>query len=262
MSNEKHSNKESGGVKRSIGDRGPHALPFATGLIAVLLGVIMLSAPLAGASTPRATSVTLKAPYQGSYYAFGYFDLSGCGNGASFPASPFVNLSTGVFTGGVKATEASCSSANSYTYVEELGDLISNATFTTTTGKHTLTVDFSQKFSLALSAAVSKPGGKSYSFGTVGTEVNLIDETNGTTWFLGDSVNTYYNASTPTTHSYSYKSSISNSSFSYVSGHEYYVVVELFGGVDSVVTAGGTASASLNLYSSGKGITVTSIDLP
>lgn len=140
--------------------------------------------------------------------------------------------------------------------------MISNTTFETSTGTYTLTVHLTLKFSLSLAAGAGGPGHYAFSSGEVGADVFLDDETNSTGAYLGETYNDYTNSSSPTTHSYSLKETLTTSSFQFVAGHEYIVELGVSADVDTDVSAHESASASLNMYSSGKGVTVTSIVVP
>lgn len=247
--------EKSGRVRmRAIGYGGAFAL-FAASLV--------LLSPIASAESTHASSVTLTKPYAGTTIGVGLFFTQGCGSTVSLLATPSFNLTTGVLTQGAGAATKSCGSALSvvdFTLGEEFE---SSHTFSTTTGKHTVSVFWNLKYKVSLAAKSGGKGQKAEAVAEVVTEAYLYNLTTGyTTVFAGSSAS-YVNTSSPTTHSYTVSISDTNATVPFVAADTYEVETDVATLVLAEVTAGKcTASASLNMGTSGEQATLTSIVIP
>lgn len=243
--------------------RRARTLTCGAGVVTVLVVILALVSPLAAGASVTAKMVILEAPYQGTTGTDGFFFGGGCGYTSSFPVFPTFNMTSGVFTGSVKASVRSCGSSESEIDSEVDGDLYSNQTFQTATGNHTVTVHWTLNYSVRFAGVWGGPGQSGYSYAAVDASAWLEDATNDTQFYIGQSFEYYFNSSSPTTHSYSEKITIKNSSLPLVTGHTYWVQVQVSAYVYAQVSPGNSsASVSVNMGSSGKKATLTSILVP
>jgi hypothetical protein len=203
------------------------ALATAFGAVAVTLAIVL--APFAGAASPGAT--TWQAPYTGESLESAYWASEGCGHGVAVKTLPNLNLSTGAFTGSVSDNAWSCGSADSSEFAEIQGSYASNA-WTTTNGSHVVTVTWTVSDKVGLSAK----GSDGASYAIVGFYAVVDDQTNNTSFVVGENT-TYYGSTTHTTWSdYSYTVTLSNT-LDLVAGHSYTIVTGIYVEVNSFVGA-------------------------
>lgn len=232
------------------------------GAFAVIAASLVLLSPIASAAPIHSSSVTLKAPYSGSTEAIGVFISEGCGNTVTIPITPNFNLTTGVLTQGASVATKSCGSSPSVVDFDVGEELTSSHTFSTTTGKQTVTVTWALKYVVALATKTGGAGQTALAGAEVLTAAFLYD-TNGTTTEIAESLAEYLNSSSPTTHSYSVTVTDTNTSVPFVAGHTYEIETEVVVVAGAEVSTGKcTASASVNMGTSGEKGTLKSIVIP
>jgi hypothetical protein len=240
--------------------RRSRSLSWGTGAGVSLLALLVLVAPLTAGAHPA--TVTVKAPYQGSQDAGFDWVAQGCGFHISTPVSPAFNLTTGVGKLGVAASVKSCGSGESGLYSAAAVGLNSTTTFTTTTGSHTITVHWTFKYTVKLTATVGGPGQGAFAEGFVGAIATLYDSTAGTSttiasYFTGNATSSGSFGAT-----FTVKVTLSHA-LALVSGHVYQVETVAEVGLDVGVSPGtSSASATTNMGSSGDSAKLTSIIIP
>ena len=254
----------SDGDRSRLGKRHARSVTYGSGVAAVLLGLMVLVSPLATATPVPAKSVTLTAPYVAQSQAYGFLDGSGCGYTVAFPVAPVFNVTNGVFSGSVKLTEKSCGSDENYAEVELAAYFVGGQSFQVkSNGTYSATVHWTLKYSVSLAGH----SGGSGQFGDSGTTVSvsayLEDTTNETEVLIGGASEQYANSSSPTTHSYTEKLTVTDSTLELVAGHMYFISPNISVYVDTEVSAGkSSASVSVNMGSGGESGTLTSIVEP
>jgi hypothetical protein len=215
---------------------------------------------MASAAPTSAGSVTLKAPYGGTPLAVSFSSMYGCGTPTT-SVYPNFDLTNGEFTGSAKLSMRSCGSNNESGYLGIEGGLQSGHAFKTTTGTHSITVNWKLVYSISLATHTGAPGEYAGAQANVSGVALLYDETNRTDIPLGTSFTLYLNSSSPTTHSYSTTLAYTAAPH-LVAGHSYVVVTEVEVVLVTYLSLGSTASASVNMGSSSDHATLTSILVP
>jgi hypothetical protein len=255
---------ERGTTRRSLRMRPTSALHVATGVVAVFVAMLIVSS-VASASPvafAKRASKTLKAPYAGAPASEAEWNTLGCGAKGSVPITPTFNTSSGALKASASASVKSCGSVNSSAYAVAIGGLESTASFTTGTGKYTVTVDWSVKINVSLAATTGGKGQRAEAFAVVEGIAELFDAKNNSYLDFAANLSGFLNSSTPTTHTYSYKFSLS-ATLNLVAKNTYSVetYVEVLAAAD-VTPGASSASASINMGSSGNQGKLTSIVIP
>ena len=144
--------------------------------------------------------------------------------------------------------------------MDALGEagLIDGAEFKTT-GTHTVTVHYAWKYKIAFATSAGGSGQYGYASALVGVIAEVENETANTNAFVGSAIYGYDNGTTASTHSYSSKGTLS-ASLTFVKGDVYYVEVVFEIEVTAEASPGSSAaSVTLNMGSSGKEGTISSI---
>ena len=236
---------------------------------AIVAAILVVAVPVssgvagAGALAPAATT-TLKAPYKGvGQQGFQWISDGPCGAKASDPVMPSFNMTTGEFRGTANVTQTSCGKTNDSADAAILGGLASEskATFTATTGLHTIKISWTIVYTPTLTAHPTTGNlAVAESYVAVWGEVN--DLTNSTS-FVPSTTFVVTNVSTSGTvsHQGTDKATITLK-LSLVAGHTYAVQTYVEGLVLAETSSGtSSAYANLNLATLGNHATLTSITI-
>ena len=225
----------------------------------VLVALLLTSA--GAAATPVATVRTHTAPYTGQANQAAFWSDQGCGTSFSVKKLPEFNLTAGTFVGSELAKVATCGSAGSSLFGELEGSYATSA-FKVSNGTYTVGADWKIRDTIALAAASGGSGITAGSSAIVGAYAVLEDVTNGTSWEFGNASAYYGNSTAPTSHNYTYSLKFT-ARFHMVAGHEYEIVTGVYAEVNVYVNGSkDTASASLNLGTSGKKAILSSVEYP
>jgi hypothetical protein len=230
----------------------------ATGGVALV--VFLLTAATAGAA-PVAAAGTHTAPYAGQANQAVFWSNQGCGTSFALKKLPEFNLTTGRFVASESARSKTCGSSGSSLFGEVEGSY-GSPQFAVSNGTYSVGVHWKVVDSIAL-AAVSGAGGiTAGSYVIVGAYAELEDVTNGSTWQFGNESTYYANSTSATSEGYDYALHFSGR-YHLVAGQEYEIVTGVYAEVNTFVNgAKSSASASVNLGTSGDRATMTSITYP
>ncbi|MCI4373796.1 MAG: hypothetical protein L3K02_09190 [Thermoplasmata archaeon] len=224
------------------------------GVVAVVVGLLMIL-PSAANATPALT-----APYTGYVYATQGANLGGCGGNATWPGTPFFNLTNGHahISAGAKAPACAKTTASVDTYAE--AEFQSSA-FTLTAGHHTVKEKWWASYSIDLVATPGPGGQTAVASSQLYATAYIYDATNHTDIYATHEV--YLDNSTSSGSLVKSFSGVKLTSYvngTFASGHSYEIIVYLVVYADVNVSAGkSTASAQINCGTSGKFATLISI---
>jgi hypothetical protein len=242
---------------RGSRSRGPTALAVIAGV--ALVAVLLTAAGAAAASV--ATTAAHKAPYSGQANQAVFWSNQGCGTSFAVKKLPDFNLTTGAFVGRETAKAATCGSTSSSLFGEIEGSYASTA-FEVANGTYSVGAHWKFSDTISLAAASGAGGITAGSYVVVGAYALLEDITNGSTWQFGNSSTYYGNSTSPTSLSYAYTLNFTGK-FHLVAGQDYEIVTGVYAEVNAFVNgAKSSASASVNLGTSGKKATLTSVEYP
>lgn len=242
--------------------RSPRRRAFTTltaigGVAIVALLLTTASAAAAPASSPR----THKAPYTGQANQAAFWSNQGCGTAFDLKELPEFNLSTGSFHGSEATSVRTCGTNDSSLFGEIEGSY-SSTEFNVSNGTYSVGAHWKVLDTIAL-AATSGPGGiTAGSYAVVGAYAILEDMTNGSSWQFGNASAYYGNSTASSSHNYSYTLNFT-SKFHFVAGHDYEIVTGIYLEVNAFANgAKSNARASVNVGTSGRRATLTSVEYP
>lgn len=254
--------EQTGAVERPERTSGPRRAARTT--IAAFAAVAVVAFVLTAASaaaTPIAAVSTHKAPYSGEANQIAFWANQGCGTTFSLKKLPELNLTMGTFVGSESASAKTCGSTNGSMFGEIEGSY-GAPQFTISAGTYVVATDWLIKDTIDLAAASGAGGITAGSYAVVGAYALLEDVTNGTTWEFGNASAYYGNSTSATSHSYSYALDFSRT-FKLVAGQHYELVTGIYAEVNTFVDGTkSSASASVNLGTSGKKATLSSVAYP
>ena len=247
-SKETSSEESTNGSIPSRARRRTIALATAFGVVAVSLAVLL--SPYAGAVSAAMTTQT--APFTGEVTEAVYWSYTGCGTSVDVYKNPNLDLSSGKFTTHIGVSAASCGSVNSSEFAESQANLATYSWTASATGSFPAYVNWTVKDKISLSAIIGTSGNQfAGSYALVGAYAEIVDTTNNTTWTVGTSSHYYGNSASPTTHTYSYPLYF-EASVPQVAGHTYTLVTGIYVEVNAFVSTGtSSASAQVNMATSG-----------
>jgi hypothetical protein len=243
------------------GGRGTWGRRVSWGGVATVAVALLFLVPSVASAKPV---TTLKAPYSGSVYSGVQGTFSGCPatGSVSWASTPNFNLTNGRGYVAGQSSQGVCKKVSANSDATAYTELVS-ATFSLTTGHHSLVATWNASYSIDL---VATPGPSSQ---TASASVDLYtfayiyDLTNTSTVYAAYSTNLVHSVtsgSLVTSYHNVALSDFVNGTFA--AGHVYEVVVLLEFNAASTVSAGkSTASAEVNAASSGEKATLTSIKI-
>jgi hypothetical protein len=250
---------DSSGRERTLINTGKMAVGLPAVAAATLVVLLLLGATAAASSVFASTVRT--APYAGAANQDAFWSDQGCNTSFSVSKLPEFSLSKGTFVGREAASATTCGASNSSMFGEIQGSYATSE-FTVTNGSYAVAADWAIKDSISLAATSGAGGITAGSYAIVGAYAELEDVTNGTTWVFGDASTFYLNSTSPSTHSHSYALGF-NTTLHLVAGQHYELVTGIYAEVNTFVNgAKSSATASVNLGSSGKKATLTSVEYP
>jgi hypothetical protein len=251
--------RDSARSARSL-SRGPRwALVLGSSAGSAFIALLLLGAS-AAASTAASSSVHA-APYSGQANQAAFWSNQGCNTSFALPKLPQFSLTKGTFVGREAVSAKTCGSSNSSMFGEIQGSYATSK-FTVGNGTYAIAADWAIKDTISLAASSGAGGITAGSYAIVGAYAELEDVTNGTTWVFGDASTFYLNSTAPATHSHSYALKF-NTTLRLVEGQYYELVTGVYAEVNAFVNgAKSSATASVNLGTSGKRATLTSVEYP
>jgi hypothetical protein len=244
--------RESWGTEASYRSSGHgRTAAWATAVVALVVGLLVVTSPAAAMSPPAKSSKTLTAPYSGAPAVFGLFDAVGCAFTETTPVAANFNLTTGDAVASANLSQRSCGQPVTSAEVDWTSGVNLNTTFTAaSTGSFKVSVTWSFDYQVYLTAKETKKGESSSAEAEVGGSADLSNKVNASSFTIGYNDSVFVNGSSATTHSYKYSVTYS-ATLPLTKGVVYYVttgVVVLL--LISVGSTGGSAVASVNMGSS------------
>jgi hypothetical protein len=234
---------------------------IALGAIGGVAIVAILLTAASAAAAPVATAAKHTAPYTGQANQAAFWSNSGCGGSFDLKKLPEFNLTKGTFVGSETAKASTCGSTGSSMFGEIEGSY-GTAQFTVANGTYSVGAHWKIVDTVSLAAASGGGGITAGSYAIVGAYAELEDVTNGTSWQFGNTSAYYGNSTSSTSQNYSYALNFAGT-FHLVAGHHYEIVTGLYVEVNVFVNGSkSSASASVNLGTSGDRATLKSLDFP
>lgn len=247
---------------------GYAGISWAVTIVAVVVAGLMICLPVTSAAGvgihASATSKRFRAPYPGNASQdLGELAFGDCSYTDKVPKFPAFNLTTGVYKVSASVEARSCSISNESSFVATYGGIYpTGITFTTTNGKHTVTLHWTVHFSYNLTAG-PKGAATARAWADLCDASQVLDETNGTYfestcpgWSIPD-LTSGTDSGTMTLLITSYING------TFAKGHLYEVEPTFFATVGaSALMGGASASASLNLGTDGNSAKLTVVAVP
>jgi hypothetical protein len=229
-----------------------------SGVITVAVALLFLVPSAASAKS----TVTLKAPYAGSVYSGDQGTFNVCPGTTSWALTPDFNLTNGRAYVVAQSSQPACTAGSAGTYATAYTELVS-ASFSMSTGHHSLKATWSASYSIHLVATPGPSPQTAYAEGDLYTFAYVYDLTAGTTVFASYSTNLAHSVSSGSLVKSYHTAALSDFvNGTFVKSHSYEVVVLLEISTDSVVSAGtSTASAEVNAGTTGEKGTLLSISI-
>jgi hypothetical protein len=249
-------------VRYEVGARPRPRLVGSVAVVLVAVACLLVLAPLAQGSGPRALT-TWTAPYHGFPHVANTVSMYGCGSTASNWKPAAFSTATGVAVLGEKSHAVACGSPASYSigFATGLAGLFSKG-FTATSGAHHVVVHWKAVWGTKLVAIPGK--GAVYASEFVAAYASIYDATNGTSFHQANnwSASKFTTSGNVTFNGTKAVTLYVNATL--VAGHSYYIITYVYGttyAYASGTATGGSADANLNKATFGNSGKLTSVTI-